>query len=124
TGLGVLCPEGVRQSTARLRKGGRARKRRGQKRHLPPRAGVDLPEYEAVSEGVAGVHQSAGGESRSRRGQRRPPGAREDLQSVIDARQRVLVAYSRVGGGHLSAAHALAAELESTGRVSTKLVDA
>ena len=43
---------------------------------------------------------------------------------MIDARQRVLVAYSRVGGGHLSAAHALAAELESTGRVSTKLVDA
>jgi UDP-N-acetylglucosamine:LPS N-acetylglucosamine transferase len=40
------------------------------------------------------------------------------------ARKRVLVVYSRVGGGHLSAARALAQELESTGRASTRLVDA
>jgi UDP-N-acetylglucosamine:LPS N-acetylglucosamine transferase len=31
--------------------------------------------------------------------------------------------YSRVGGGHLSAARALASELEATGRVTTRLVD-
>jgi processive 1,2-diacylglycerol beta-glucosyltransferase len=36
----------------------------------------------------------------------------------------VLIVYSRVGGGHLSAARALASELEASGRVSTKLVDA
>jgi processive 1,2-diacylglycerol beta-glucosyltransferase len=36
----------------------------------------------------------------------------------------VLIVYSRVGGGHLSAARALASELEATGRVTTRLVDA
>jgi UDP-N-acetylglucosamine:LPS N-acetylglucosamine transferase len=43
---------------------------------------------------------------------------------VKDAPKRVLVVYSRVGGGHLSAARALAAELESSGRATTTLVDA
>ncbi len=41
-----------------------------------------------------------------------------------DAQKRVLVVYSRVGGGHLSAARALAAELESSGKATTRLVDA
>ncbi len=41
-----------------------------------------------------------------------------------DAPKRVLVVYSRVGGGHLSAARALAAELESSGKATTTLVDA
>jgi UDP-N-acetylglucosamine:LPS N-acetylglucosamine transferase len=36
----------------------------------------------------------------------------------------VVVVYSRVGGGHLSAARALAEELESTGRATAKIVDA
>jgi UDP-N-acetylglucosamine:LPS N-acetylglucosamine transferase len=36
---------------------------------------------------------------------------------------RVLLVYSRVGGGHLSAARALAAELEATGQARTRLVD-
>lgn len=40
-----------------------------------------------------------------------------------DARRRVLLVYSRVGGGHLSAARALAAELDATGLASTRLVD-
>jgi UDP-N-acetylglucosamine:LPS N-acetylglucosamine transferase len=43
---------------------------------------------------------------------------------VSDALKRVLVLYSRVGGGHVSAAHALAAELESSGKATTRLVDA
>ncbi len=43
---------------------------------------------------------------------------------MIDAPKRVLVVYSRVGGGHLSAARALAAELESSGKATTNLVDA
>jgi len=43
---------------------------------------------------------------------------------VIDAPKRVLVVYSRVGGGHLSVARALAAELESSGKATTNLVDA
>jgi UDP-N-acetylglucosamine:LPS N-acetylglucosamine transferase len=43
---------------------------------------------------------------------------------VNDAQKRVLVVYSRVGGGHLSAARALAAELESSGKATTRLVDA
>jgi 1,2-diacylglycerol 3-beta-galactosyltransferase len=38
--------------------------------------------------------------------------------------RRVVVVYSRVGGGHLSAARALAEELESTGRAAAKIVDA
>ena len=38
--------------------------------------------------------------------------------------RRVVVVYSRVGGGHLSAARALAAELEATGEATTKIVDA
>jgi UDP-N-acetylglucosamine:LPS N-acetylglucosamine transferase len=37
---------------------------------------------------------------------------------------RVLLVYSRVGGGHLSAARALATELESGGRAEVKIVDA
>src|SRR6266568_3453202 len=37
---------------------------------------------------------------------------------------RVLVVYSRVGRGHVSAARALASELESTGRCSVRVVDA
>jgi UDP-N-acetylglucosamine:LPS N-acetylglucosamine transferase len=37
---------------------------------------------------------------------------------------RVLIVHSRVGGGHLSAARALAFELESTGRVEPTLIDA
>src|SRR3982074_104809 len=37
--------------------------------------------------------------------------------------RRALLGYSRVGGGHLSAARALAEELEAAG-VSTRLVDA
>ena len=37
--------------------------------------------------------------------------------------KRVLLVYSRVGGGHLSAARALAAELEATGQATTRLVD-
>ena len=41
-----------------------------------------------------------------------------------DALKRVLVVYSRVGGGHLSAARALADELESSGKATTTLVDA
>ena len=36
----------------------------------------------------------------------------------------MVVVYSRVGGGHLSAARALAEELESSGRATAKLVDA
>jgi UDP-N-acetylglucosamine:LPS N-acetylglucosamine transferase len=36
---------------------------------------------------------------------------------------RVLLVYSRVGGGHLSAARALAEELEATGRAATHLID-
>jgi len=43
---------------------------------------------------------------------------------VKDAPKRVLLVYSRVGGGHLSAARALAAELESSGKATTRLVDA
>jgi len=43
---------------------------------------------------------------------------------VTDALKRVLIVYSRVGGGHLSAARALAAELESSGQATVKLVDA
>jgi UDP-N-acetylglucosamine:LPS N-acetylglucosamine transferase len=38
--------------------------------------------------------------------------------------RRVVVVYSRVGGGHLSAARALAEELESTGEATAKIVDA
>lgn len=41
-----------------------------------------------------------------------------------DAPKRVLVVYSRVGGGHLSAARALADELESSGKATTTLADA
>ena len=37
--------------------------------------------------------------------------------------RRVLIVYSRVGGGHLSAARALAAEVEATGRAETQLLD-
>ena len=40
------------------------------------------------------------------------------------AAKRVLLVYSRVGGGHLSAARALAEELESSGVATTRLVDA
>ncbi len=43
---------------------------------------------------------------------------------MANAPKRVLVAYSRVGGGHLSAARALAAELESSGQATATLVDA
>jgi UDP-N-acetylglucosamine:LPS N-acetylglucosamine transferase len=43
---------------------------------------------------------------------------------VKDAPKRVLIVYSRVGGGHLSAARALAAELESSGKATATLVDA
>lgn len=43
---------------------------------------------------------------------------------MTDALKRVLVVYSRVGGGHLSAARALAAELESSGKATVKLADA
>jgi UDP-N-acetylglucosamine:LPS N-acetylglucosamine transferase len=43
---------------------------------------------------------------------------------VSGAQRRVLLVYSRVGGGHLSAARALAETLEATGHVHTKLVDA
>src|ERR1700682_2839316 len=43
---------------------------------------------------------------------------------MTDAPKRVLVVYSRVGGGHLSAALALAAELESSGKATVTLVDA
>jgi UDP-N-acetylglucosamine:LPS N-acetylglucosamine transferase len=39
------------------------------------------------------------------------------------AQARVLLIYSRVGGGHLSAARALATELEATGRAETRLLD-
>ena len=39
------------------------------------------------------------------------------------ARRRVLVVYSRVGGGHQSAARALAAELDATGQATTRLID-
>jgi UDP-N-acetylglucosamine:LPS N-acetylglucosamine transferase len=35
----------------------------------------------------------------------------------------VLLVYSRVGGGHLSAARALATELDATGRASARIVD-
>jgi 1,2-diacylglycerol 3-beta-galactosyltransferase len=42
---------------------------------------------------------------------------------ALKAEARALVVYSRVGGGHLSAARALAAELEGTGRCSARLVD-
>ena len=38
--------------------------------------------------------------------------------------RRVVLVYSRVGGGHLSAARALAAELEATGAATTTIVDA
>ena len=38
--------------------------------------------------------------------------------------RRVVVVYSRVGGGHLSAARALAEELEATGQATTRIVDA
>jgi len=41
-----------------------------------------------------------------------------------DAQRRVLLVYSRVGGGHLSAARALAEALEATGHAHTRLVDA
>jgi processive 1,2-diacylglycerol beta-glucosyltransferase len=37
---------------------------------------------------------------------------------------RVVVVYSRVGGGHLSAARAIARELDSTGRCAVKMIDA
>src|SRR5438874_3236626 len=37
---------------------------------------------------------------------------------------RALIVYSRVGGGHLSAARALAAELEASGQASAQLTDA
>ena len=43
---------------------------------------------------------------------------------MSDAQRRVLLVYSRVGGGHLSAARALAEAFEATGRVHTQLVDA
>jgi UDP-N-acetylglucosamine:LPS N-acetylglucosamine transferase len=43
---------------------------------------------------------------------------------VTDAQRRVVLIYSRVGGGHLSAARALAEELEATGLARTRLVDA
>jgi UDP-N-acetylglucosamine:LPS N-acetylglucosamine transferase len=44
---------------------------------------------------------------------------------VSNARQlRALLVYSRVGGGHLSAARALSDELQATRHVSTRLVDA
>jgi UDP-N-acetylglucosamine:LPS N-acetylglucosamine transferase len=42
----------------------------------------------------------------------------------IAPKLKALVVYSRVGGGHLSAARALAAELEATGRCTARLVDA
>jgi UDP-N-acetylglucosamine:LPS N-acetylglucosamine transferase len=44
----------------------------------------------------------------------------------VDAtrRWRALVVYSRVGGGHLSAARAIASELELTGHCTAKIVDA
>ena len=41
----------------------------------------------------------------------------------MPAPRRVLVVYSRVGGGHLSAARALAEELEATGEATAKIVD-
>lgn len=40
------------------------------------------------------------------------------------APRRVVVVYSRVGGGHFSAAQALATELDATGRCEARLVDA
>src|SRR5215216_4311989 len=43
---------------------------------------------------------------------------------ISTARRRVLIVHSRVGGGHLSAARALAEELESTGEAYTRLIDA
>jgi UDP-N-acetylglucosamine:LPS N-acetylglucosamine transferase len=43
---------------------------------------------------------------------------------VIDAPKRVLIVYSRVGGGHLSAARALATELESSSTAQVTMVDA
>src|ERR1700682_6003804 len=43
---------------------------------------------------------------------------------MTDAPKRVLVVYARVGGGHVSAARALAAELESSGIATVTLVDA
>jgi UDP-N-acetylglucosamine:LPS N-acetylglucosamine transferase len=43
---------------------------------------------------------------------------------VTRARRRVLIVYANVGGGHLSAARALADALESTGEITTRLVDA
>jgi 1,2-diacylglycerol 3-beta-galactosyltransferase len=42
---------------------------------------------------------------------------------VTGARRRALIVYSRVGGGHLSAARALADAFEATGRVRTHLTD-
>jgi 1,2-diacylglycerol 3-beta-galactosyltransferase len=42
----------------------------------------------------------------------------------VAGQHRVVVVYSRVGGGHLSAAKALAAELESTGQCNVRVVDA
>jgi UDP-N-acetylglucosamine:LPS N-acetylglucosamine transferase len=43
---------------------------------------------------------------------------------VRGAPNRVLLVHSRVGGGHLSAARALAEQLEATGLATTSLVDA
>jgi UDP-N-acetylglucosamine:LPS N-acetylglucosamine transferase len=43
---------------------------------------------------------------------------------VSGAQRRAVLIYSRVGGGHLSAARALAAELEQTHGFATRLVDA
>ena len=57
------------------------------------------------------------------RRQRRSPGPGEDAVQVSDARRRVLLIYSRVGGGHLSAARALEEELAASGRAQTRLVD-
>jgi UDP-N-acetylglucosamine:LPS N-acetylglucosamine transferase len=42
---------------------------------------------------------------------------------VTHAQRRVVLIYSRVGGGHLSAACALAEELEATGQARTRLID-
>ena len=46
------------------------------------------------------------------------------LTRTAGAPVRILIVYSRVGGGHLSAARALAEELDSTGGAVTRLVDA
>lgn len=61
----------------------------------------------------------------SRCWRRRQVGDRHSARLLVSgAPKRVLVVYSRVGGGHLSAARALVAELESSGHATAQLVDA